>query len=133
ELVGLLPTRNSTLKLIPGIGDLKANQFGDAIIGIVREYCKENNIASDDLLDHHAGPQNPKPDTKRVTLELHKMGKTIDEIAAQRGLVAGTIEGHLAHFIARGELKLLDFVSQEAVTQITQYFAASKSLSLTEA
>lgn len=35
-----------------------------------------------------------------LSFELLKSGKTIDEIAAERGFVRATIEGHLAHFVA---------------------------------
>ena len=82
----------ASLKRIRGIGDIKVSEFGNALIEIIQAYCRENNIASD--IPIRPGPS--KPNTKRVTFDLYKNGKTIDQIAAERGLVTGTIEGHLS-------------------------------------
>lgn len=46
----------------------------------------------------------PKVDTKEVTLALFNEGKTPTEIALERKMTKGTIEGHLAHYIAKGEI-----------------------------
>ncbi|MES2417899.1 MAG: helix-turn-helix domain-containing protein [Bacteroidota bacterium] len=46
----------------------------------------------------------PKEDTKAITLALFKEGNNAEAIAATRKMSLGTIEGHLAHFIARKEL-----------------------------
>ena len=59
-----------------------------------------------------------KTDTKTISYNLYKEGKTIDEIALERSLNARTIEGHLAHFIAEGKLKLEEFMVQERIDEI---------------
>ncbi|MGK6351845.1 helix-turn-helix domain-containing protein [Parapedobacter sp. DT-150] len=43
-----------------------------------------------------------KGDTKRMSLDLFKSGKSLDEIAAERGLTPGTVIGHLTAFIGKG-------------------------------
>jgi hypothetical protein len=51
-------------------------------------------------------PEAPKPvvnSTAQVTLELWRAGRSIDEIATERGLATSTIENHLAQAIANGE------------------------------
>ena len=89
ELVQSLPATKVSLKRIRGIGDMKVSEFGDALIGIIQAYCREHNLAPDIPIQ----PGSSKPNTKRVTLELYKSGKTIEQIAGERGLVTGTIEG----------------------------------------
>ena len=64
----------------------------------------------------------PKTDTKTLSFELFKTGKTIEEIAAARGLAPGTIEGHLAHFIGLGELDIFTFLEREQVQEIEHFF-----------
>ncbi len=66
-----------------------------------------------------------KIDTKDETLKLYKLGNTIGNIAATRGMAATTIEGHLAHYVAKGELKASEFIAQEKIEKI---IAASKKL-----
>ncbi len=59
-----------------------------------------------------------KGDTKRMSLELFKEGKTIPEIAALRGLTSGTIEGHLTHFIPGGDIQITDIVAEAKIETI---------------
>ncbi len=57
-------------------------------------------------------------DTKLISLEMFLEGKSVSEIAAARGMVAGTIEGHLLHFIKTGELPLEKMVPEKKVSYI---------------
>ncbi len=59
-----------------------------------------------------------KPDTKLVSFELYNEGKTVEEIAKTRSLTAGTIEGHLAHFVQSGELDIHKLISKEKINLI---------------
>ena len=129
ELVQLLPATKASLKRIRGIGDMKVSEFGDALIGIIQAYCKENSLAA----TIPTKPASSGPNTKRVTFDLYKSGKTIEQVAAERGLVTGTIEGHLSYFIARKELDILEFVQKEDVEQISGYFSGAGSISLEQA
>ncbi|MGD2033690.1 MAG: helix-turn-helix domain-containing protein [Bacteroidales bacterium] len=57
-------------------------------------------------------------DTKKVSYTMYKEGKTIEEIAKERGLVNSTIEGHLAHYIHLGELDVHKFLDKEQLKEI---------------
>ncbi|HEX5026267.1 MAG TPA: helix-turn-helix domain-containing protein, partial [Agriterribacter sp.] len=59
-----------------------------------------------------------KGNTKRMSLELFKDGKTIPEIAALRGLATGTIEGHLSYFIPSGDIYITDLVPEAKIETI---------------
>ena len=43
-----------------------------------------------------------KKPTAEVSFELHQTGKNVEEIAAERGFVPGTITGHLCQYVATG-------------------------------
>ncbi len=69
-------------------------------------------------------PQKPaKGATMSLTFEMFKSGKTIEEIAKERNLSVTTIEGHLARFIATGELKLEAVVAPAKVKQVMAVLA----------
>ena len=59
-----------------------------------------------------------KGDSSRMTLQLFKEGKTIDEIALARAMSPVTIQGHLATFILTGEVDILDLVTIEKLDKI---------------
>ena len=76
---------------------------------MIKNYCVEKDLLADPPKSPVPTPASSKLDTKRVSLDLYKSGRTIDQIAAERNLKPGTIEGHLAYFIARGDLDALNF------------------------
>jgi uncharacterized protein YpbB len=63
---------------------------------------------------------------------LFQRGATIEQIAAQRGLAAPTIEGHLTFFVAQGELEIGKVVADEKRRTIEQKIAAMRGKSLKE-
>ena len=54
-----------------------------------------------------------KGETVRITLELFKSGKTLEQIGAERTLAQSTIEGHIVKAIATGQLALSAYVNTE--------------------
>jgi hypothetical protein len=78
------------------------------------------------------GADIQKTDTRQVSYALYKSGKSIEEIARERSLVVGTIEGHMIPYVATGEIPLSAFVPAEKVEKIRQAFAATPGVSMTE-
>jgi len=70
------------------------------------------------IVEENAVKKPEKGESQRITLDLYKEGKTVDEIAQQRGMAASTIEGHLAGYIATGEVDVFDFVNADLVAEI---------------
>lgn len=75
-------------------------------------------------------PKEPKEDTKVVSLEMFRKGKSITEIAAERKMVAGTIEGHLAHYVAQQEISAKDILGSKKLNLILDAIKTVKSMSL---
>jgi len=71
----------------------------------------------------------PKEDTKELSLQLLKQGKTPMEIAAERKMVIGTIEGHLAHYVAMQEISAKEVIGSRKLDNILE---AIKSLKTTQ-
>jgi hypothetical protein len=135
ELVNYLPTDSFSLKLINGMGEKKIEQFGADIIQIIQHYCDENDIEKGEipLKEIPSKKKEPKPETKKVTFELFKSGKTVDEIAKERGLTPTTIESHLAHYVGLGELDVKQFLNNEKLQKIVAYFKNTENKSFGEA
>ncbi len=63
-------------------------------------------------------PKRKKGDTYELTYALFEMGKTIAEIAEERGLAPSTIKSHLAEGIASGRIELEDCLPQDTILEI---------------
>src|SRR5690606_31024938 len=59
-----------------------------------------------------------KGESQRTSLALFKSGKSIEEIATERGLALSTIQGHLVSFIETGEVAIEEFVPKEKIITI---------------
>jgi nucleoside-triphosphatase THEP1 len=56
--------------------------------------------------------------TQKISFDLFKTGKTVEEIAIERGMAITTIEGHLSSFITTGELSVYEFISDKKLQEI---------------
>ncbi len=125
EMAAYLPQNEEEMLRISGVGDVKMDKYGSAFLGIIREYCEKNVLAS--RIDLKTKNRKPKTRTKRdakgddtytISLKMFRSGRPISEIAAERGLATSTIEGHLARFIPTGEVKLGELVPEHKVEPI---------------
>jgi hypothetical protein len=71
-----------------------------------------------------------KVDTKDLSLQLHKEGKSIAEIAKERKLVVGTVEAHLAHFIAIQEISPKGIIDSRKLSKILSAIKELKTLQM---
>ncbi|MES2650855.1 MAG: helix-turn-helix domain-containing protein [Bacteroidota bacterium] len=74
----------------------------------------------------------PKEDTKDVTLKLINSGKTPEEIAKERKMTLGTIEGHIAYFVAKQELDPKLFMAAKKLTAMLAAIDELKSIKLND-
>jgi hypothetical protein len=118
----LLPTSKQELKLVHGMGKTRIEKYGTEILHVIISYCDENNIdASNNSLafeELKPKPKQKKGDTKRISLDLFKAGKSIEQIALERELNSNTIFGHLASFIDSGDVKITDLMSKNNYSEL---------------
>jgi hypothetical protein len=74
-----------------------------------------------------------KGETGRLSLQMFKEGKSIGDIAVARNLAVSTIEGHLASFVATGEVDVLDLVNADKLDKLIAFMTDNRGLSLVEA
>jgi len=136
EMVQFLPLNLVALKKIKGIGAAKSQRFGSDLIAIIQAYCTEHRIHTGQIAEMAAEmlvEKVPKTDSKVLTLERFKAGKTIDEIAVERDFVRSTIEGHLAYFVGLGELDIFNLMDRSQVQEIESFFLEHNTPTSTEA
>lgn len=93
---------------------------------------KEGKAEIQEVKKKEEKPKKVKVDTKAESFKLFKQGMSIKEIAEQRSMTTGTIEGHIAHFVGTGELDINDMVStthQKFIRGIVKSFNKSYTLS----
>jgi ribonuclease D len=137
ELISLLPGSTAELKKIKGLGPKKVGQFGKEILTIIADYRIKSKTEIPDpvkeVVTKDVKFKIPKPDTKFVTLELFKSGKSISEISEIRGIVVATIEAHLLQFVESGEIGIDRLVGPVKTAVITHWFLRNGSLGLAAA
>jgi ribonuclease D len=126
EIAALLPTEKKSMLRINGVGPKRFDDFGLAMIEIVREYLEKREEAETDLFSV------AKADTRQVSLDLFREGKTIEEIAKLRELVSSTITTHLTHWVKEGDLPVSAVVDQKLVDTLLPYMKAHPELSLND-
>jgi ATP-dependent exoDNAse (exonuclease V) alpha subunit len=122
EMTVYLPQTLEELEQISGFGKSKIETYGDEFLSIITAYSLENNLTSNisEKIPKRKRKEakGPKVDTKAETFRLYKLGKSVTEIANERNLTAQTIEGHLAHYVQKGSIKIEELVSREKLVLI---------------
>jgi hypothetical protein len=122
-LANYMPQSMPALNLVKGMGKKKSETFGEELLNIIISYCREENIEPPVVpLTEIKIPKKIKEDTKKISFDLFKEGKTISQIADERKLNITTIESHLAYYVGTGELPIDKFVSKGISDQIADQF-----------
>ena len=125
EITTYLPLTKKDLLQVSGFGKAKVDKYGDDILAAVESYCSRLNIKTN--MDAKAA--NPKrerkeksnevqTDTKTISFNLFKEGKSVAEIAKERNFTISTIEGHLAWYVGNGEIDINKLVPVQKQTLI---------------
>ncbi|MDQ3635290.1 MAG: DNA helicase RecQ [Acidobacteriota bacterium] len=125
ELATYLPLTESDMLKMSGVGDVKMQRYGMDFLNSVMVFCEENDLKSRIKLK---APQRKKrtkrnnkgDDTYSISLKMFKSGKSVDEVARERGLATSTIENHLCRFIPSGEIIVEDLVPIEKIDPIRE-------------
>lgn len=130
ELTEFLPVTSEQLLKISGFGEAKVNSYGDQFLSIIKDYLREHNIEPDRSTlvskkekkkkkeaDPGTEKEEKKP-SKEQTFELFKQGLSLEEIAMVRKFTTTTLEGHLAAYVATGDIEIDKVVPREKQTLI---------------
>jgi GTPase SAR1 family protein len=130
-LANLVPQSPRALKLVKGMGAKKSEKYGEELLDIIISYCTKENIEPPDVtLTENRIAKKVKEETKKISYDLFREGKTIAQIAEERKLSMTTIEGHLAYYVGTGDIPVSKFVSQEITELIAGHFDGSDDLKM---
>ncbi len=108
---------------------------------LVAEMAEGKLLTKDKLQSIYATSKNKtaaslkkkdKTPTNEISFKLFSEGKTVEEIAKERGFVESTILGHLSQYVATGDLKATDFIDSYKLNCIIEVTEKIKSMQTSE-
>jgi ATP-dependent DNA helicase RecQ len=128
DLATYLPLSKNDLPKISGFGAYKIERYGMPFLEKIQDYCNDHSLTTRIELKQPAktkktqkivAPRERASDTKKISYDLYRSGKSISEIAEDRGFSMMTIETHLSYYVSTGEIDINEFVSTDKQEQIT--------------
>lgn len=146
NIASYLPHTQEELLEVPGIGPAKAEDYGAAILKIVQENCdgtsavrspkaNEQETAALDKFRQStpeaaptipqtkqeskaANADAPKIPSQQISFDMFRSGKTVEEIAAERGMSPSTIETHLCKYVESGDIDVRKIVPEDTIAKV---------------
>lgn len=146
NIASYLPHTQEELLEVPGIGPAKAEGYGAAILKIVQENCdgtsavrspkaNEQETAALDKFRQStpeaaptipqtkqeskaANADAPKIPSLQISFDMFRSGKTVEEIAAERGMSPSTIETHLCKYVESGDIDVRKIVPEDTIAKV---------------
>ncbi|MDD2495878.1 MAG: DNA helicase RecQ [Tissierellia bacterium] len=130
------PLNKEDMLRIKGVGEHKAEKYGEVFIDIISHYVNEHNIQISKLENHKINDEDinntktsnktdkvKKEDTRTISYNLYNEGKNLKEIADIRGFSIVTIEEHLLQCAKLGfDINFDDFIEPEHEKLILEAF-----------
>ncbi|HMF71304.1 MAG TPA: RQC domain-containing protein, partial [Flavitalea sp.] len=106
------PDSLEKMSLISGFSEVKLKKYGPEFLSLIKENTKGKT-------KEHTTPKHERTsDTKSITLKMFNEGQSVEDISEQRQLLRSTIEGHLAHYVRKGQLDPHVLLSKEKIAYI---------------
>ncbi len=116
EMAEVRPFTLEEFVALNGIGEFKSGKYGKVYLDTIRDFMTQQDFI-----------KKPKGGTYIETLNLFNQGLSLEEIAKARGMVTGTIAGHLARLYEKGEeIDLRKWVSERDLVMAKQAWRASE-------
>ena len=125
DICTFLPFTKKDLQQISGFGKAKVDRYGEEILETVTDYCERNSLVTNMAAlagapkrERKTKSGEPKINSGELSFSLFKAGKSVAEIAKERGLTEGTIETHLIRCIETGALDIKELMTPEKFIRI---------------
>jgi len=117
---------------ISGVGSRKRDKYGKVFLEAIHDFCQEHSLATiSPKLETEQNFKNPSS-SQRETLELYRLGLSLEEIAARRSLKTSTIASHLEDLInMKYPIDINQLVLPERQNVIREVFELLVEFSLT--
>ncbi len=100
EMAAYYPQTVESLLAISGVGQVKARQYGETFVDLMKAYCQKHGLA-----EKKKESVREKSDSGRryaMVAEAYNDGETIEDLMARYKVQAGTILDHLARYVMAG-------------------------------
>jgi len=100
EMAAYYPQSMAGLLNISGVGQVKARQYGEAFLEVIRIYCEKHG-----LKENPKETTRAKSDSNRryvLVAEAYNSGETIQSLMERYHITAGTLIDHLTRYLAAG-------------------------------
>ena len=132
ELANALPERTSELDSIYGLGPVKIEKYGQALLDVIHSSRNTSNSRFDSIAKETEAPllepvkkkKEKKEKTWVITYEMYQQGKTVKQIAQERSLTETTILGHLARYVESGDIDVHKLVSNDVIEKVSEYMSS---------
>ena len=137
ELANALPERTSELDSIHGLGPVKIEKYGQALLDVIHSSRNASNSRFDSIAKEAEAPilepvkkkkekkeKEKKEKTWVITYKMYKEGKTVMQIAQERSLTETTILGHLARYVESGDIDVHKLVSDDVIEKVSAYMSS---------
>ena len=137
ELANALPERTSELDSIHGLGPVKIEKYGQALLDVIHSSRNASNSRFDSIAKETEAPilepvkkkkENKETENQEktwvITYKMYKEGKTVMQIAQERSLTETTILGHLARYVESGDIDVHKLVSNDVIEKVSAYMSS---------
>ena len=137
ELANALPENTSELDSIHGLGPVKIEKYGQALLDVIHSSRNASNSRFDSIAKETEAPilepvkkkkENKEKEKKEktwvITYKMYKEGKTVMQIAQERSLTETTILGHLARYVESGDIDVHKLVSNDVIEKVSEYMSS---------
>jgi len=111
EMAHSMPTNETAMKKISGVGDKKYTSYGSVFIDAITAFIQEQDRTG----------KNIQGTTQDVTYAYYRQGMPVGLIAKERNLKPVTIYGHLADLYEKGyDINIRDFIDKGDLEKICE-------------
>ncbi len=109
QMAAYLPQSREGLSHVSGVGAAKLERWGEAFLEVIRSYADEQGLAERPVpisqrgREQQGSKESRKGSTYTATKQLLEQGRSITEVAAERGLSLRTVVSHIEKLVADGE------------------------------
>ncbi|WP_114749575.1 DNA helicase RecQ [Pleomorphovibrio marinus] len=130
EMARYYPLDKTSLLAVNGVGQTKAENYGEDFLKVIHQYVEENDIPVTSIRgssegsgrsrtqDHFGKVRSKGLGTATETLRLLKEGLSLEQIAEKRKLASTTIESHIIKLVEAGLISRTSFIDQGSIDEI---------------
>jgi ATP-dependent DNA helicase RecQ len=135
-LARVRPTMAQALRLVPGIGERKLADFGQRLVELIRSFCAEHRLTTDQTPVAPATAGYVKPKSKNAAkaqaFELFRQGRSLDDVKHKLDRARSTVTDYLQEFIADEKPQSIKpWVSDDVYKRVSAASATSEDRQLT--